>query len=164
MHYACQLLLPASFCQQIFKAFSSSASLFIDLSARSMTFRVQYKVMPLSKKTEDLIADFRGLPRMVSDSARRAPVQLSNLLVVLKEQYKLEEPSPERSLVENWEHLFGNLAGRCNPLRIKDGHILMISVTNQTLRSELQFRKKEILQRVRKLDHCQEIDELLIRG
>ena len=120
--------------------------------------------MPLSKKTEDLIADFRGLPRTVSGSSRRAPVPLGNLLVVLKEQYKLEQPSPERSLVENWGHLFGKLAGRCNPVRIKDDHILMISVTNQTLRSELQFRKKEILQKIRRLDHCGEIDELVIRG
>ncbi|MGC6454898.1 MAG: DUF721 domain-containing protein [Coraliomargaritaceae bacterium] len=120
--------------------------------------------MPLSKNTEDLIADFRGLPRSVSHSARRAPMPLGNLLVVLKEQYKLEKPSPERSLVENWGSVFGKLAGRCNPIRIKDDHILMISVTNQTLRSELQFRKKEILRTIRQLDHCEEIDELVIRG
>lgn len=120
--------------------------------------------MGFSKKTEDLIADFRGLPRSVSTSARRAPMPLGNLLVVLKEQYKLEKPSPERSLVENWGSVFGKLAGRCNPVRIKDDHILMISVTNQTLRSELQFRKKEILKKIRNLDHCEEIDELVIRG
>ena len=120
--------------------------------------------MAFSKKTEDLIADFRGLPRVVSDSASRAPVPLGNLIVVLTEQYKLEEPSPERSLVENWGHVFGKLAGRCNPIRIKDNHILMISVTNQTLRSELQFRKREILRKIHKLDHCGEIDELVIRG
>ena len=120
--------------------------------------------MPFSKKTEDLIADFRGLPRTVSASARRAPMALGNLLVVLKEQYKLEKPSPERSLVENWANVFGKAAGRCNPIRIKDDHILIISVTNQTLRSELQFRKKEILERIRQLKHCDEINELVIRG
>ena len=64
---------------------------------------------------------------------------------MLRERYKLEQPCPERSLVENWEHLFGKLAGRCNPLRIKDGRILIISVTNQTLRAELQFQKRSIL-------------------
>lgn len=121
-------------------------------------------MMPLSKKTEDLIADFRGLPRTVSASARRAPTLLGNLLVVLKEQYKLEAPSPERSLVENWEHIFGKLAGRCHPIRIKDDHILIISVTNQTLRSELQFLKKSILKKVRLLEHCGAINDLVIRG
>lgn len=120
--------------------------------------------MHFSKKTEDLIADFRGLPRTVSRSSRKAPVPLENLLVVLKEKYKLEKPSPERVLVEHWGELFGNLAGRCNPLRIKDEHILMISVTNQTLRSELQFRKRSILRKIQRLEHCSEIDELVIRG
>ena len=60
-------------------------------------------------------------------------------MVLLRERYKLEQPSPERSLVENWETIFGKLAGRCNPLRIKDGTVLIISVTNQTLRAELRF-------------------------
>ncbi|WP_041744917.1 DUF721 domain-containing protein [Coraliomargarita akajimensis] len=120
--------------------------------------------MASSKQIEDLIADFRGLPRTVSYSSTRPPIPLENLLVVLKEQYKLEEPSPERSLVENWSKVFGKLAGRCNPLRIKDGHILMISVTNQTLRSELQFQKRQILKRIRNLKHCEDIDDLVIRG
>lgn len=120
--------------------------------------------MHRSKQVEDLIADFRGLPRNVSYSSTRPPIPIENLLVVLKEQYKLEEPSPERSLVENWADVFGKLAGRCNPLRIKDDHILIISVTNQTLRSELQFQKRAILKRIRKLDYCEDIDELIIRG
>ena len=120
--------------------------------------------MQFSKNTEDLIADFRGLPRTVSGSSRRHPVPLDRILSVLKERYKLEEPSPERSLVENWATIFGKLAGRCNPIRIKDEHILMISVTNQTLRSELQFQKRAILKRVQKLEHCAGIDDLVIRG
>lgn len=120
--------------------------------------------MHFSKNTEDLIADFRGLPRTVTGSSRRPPVPLENLLVVLKEKYKLEQPSPERVLVEHWVEIFGKLAGRCNPLRIKDEHILIISVTNQTLRSELQFRKRGILRKIQQLDHCAGIDELVIRG
>jgi hypothetical protein len=121
--------------------------------------------MKFSKSTEDIIADFRGLPRTVSFSSRKPPTPLKNLLVVLKEQYKLETPSPERSLVENWETVFGSsLAGRCNPVRIKDDHTLIISVTNQTLRSELQFQKRAILQRIQKLEHCSQIRELRIRS
>lgn len=121
--------------------------------------------MKFSKSTEDIIADFRGLPRTVSTSSRKPPTPIGNLLVVLKEQYKLETPTPERSLVENWEHVFGpSLAGRCNPVRIKDGGTLIISVTNQTLRSELQFQKRAILQRIQKLEHCGRIRELRIRS
>ncbi len=120
--------------------------------------------MPFSKSTEDVIADFRGLPRVVSTSSKRQPVSLENLLIVIRERYKLEEPSPERSLVENWESIFGKLASRCNPVRIKDEKILIVSVTNSTLRSELQFKKKYLLKKIQSLPHCGTIKELLIRG
>ncbi|MEO0510370.1 MAG: DUF721 domain-containing protein [Verrucomicrobiota bacterium] len=119
--------------------------------------------MKFSKNVEDVIADFRELPRTVTSSSRKDPVPLDNLLVVLQGQYKLEEPSPERSLVENWGEVFGNIAGRCNPVRIKNGQTLIISVTNQTLRSELQFRKREILNKIQRLDHCEAINELVVR-
>ncbi len=122
-------------------------------------------VMRFAKSTEDIIADFRGLPRTVTSSSRKQPVPLDNLLVVLKEQYKLEAPSPERSLVQNWEAVFGsNLAGRCHPVRIKDERTLIISVTNQTLRSELQFQKRAILQRIQQLPHCSQIGDIRIRS
>jgi hypothetical protein len=121
--------------------------------------------MRFNKRTEDLIADFRGLPRTVTSSSRRDPTALDNLLVVLKEQYKLEEPSPERNLVENWTEVFGpSLASRCHPVRIKDNETLIISVTNQTLRSELQFHKRQILKRIQALAHCSKINELVIRS
>ena len=121
--------------------------------------------MKFTKSTEDIIADFRGLPRTVTHSSRKPPTPLQNLLVVLKEQYKLETPSPERSLVENWDTVFGpNLAQRCNPVRIKNARTLIISVTNSTLRAELQFQKRTILKRIQKLEHCEGIDELVIRG
>lgn len=121
--------------------------------------------MKFSKNIEDVIADFRGLPRTVTESSRRDPTPLDNLLVVLEEKYKLEKPSPERSLVENWEHVFGpSLAGRCNPVRIKDEHTLIVSVTNQTLRSELQFMKRSVLKKIQQLEHCSEITDLIVRS
>jgi hypothetical protein len=120
--------------------------------------------MKFSKNIEDIIADFRGLPRSVTASSRREPVQLDNLMVVLQEKYKLEQPSPERVLVENWEAVFGNLAGRCHPVRIKDEHTLIVSVTNQTLRSELQFRKKAVLKKIQTFEHCGGITDIVIRS
>ena len=120
--------------------------------------------MKFSKNIEDVIADFRGLPHTVTASSRKDPTPLDNLLVVLEERYKLEKPSPERTLVENWEHIFGpSLAGRCNPIRIKD-HTLIVSVTNQTLRSELQFMKRSVLKKIQKLEYCNEITDLVVRS
>jgi len=121
--------------------------------------------MKFNKNAEDLIADFRGLPRSVSASSLRDPMPLDNLLVVLQEQYKLEKPSAERTLVENWEAVFGSkLAGRCNPVRIKEEHTLIISVTNQTLRSELQFQKRAILKKINSFENCEMIKDIVIRS
>ncbi|MEM1221415.1 MAG: DUF721 domain-containing protein [Verrucomicrobiota bacterium] len=120
--------------------------------------------MKFSKATDDLIADFLGLPRNKINTSRN-PVRLENLLVVLEEQYKLEKPSPERVLVEKWEEIFGvGLAARCHPVRIKNDTTLVVSVTNQTLRAELQFRKRSILEKIQRLDHCGAITELVIRS
>ncbi|MGC6423925.1 MAG: DUF721 domain-containing protein [Lentimonas sp.] len=121
--------------------------------------------MKFNKQTEDIIADFRGLPRTVTSASRREPTTLDNLLVVLQEQYKLERPSPERTLVENWETVFGpKLAGRCNPVRIKNGDTLIVSVTNQTLRSELQFQKRAVINKIQSFENCREIKDLVIRS
>mgnify|MGYP005727579635 FL=1 len=121
--------------------------------------------MKFSKNTEDIIADFRGLPHTVTSSSRREPTALDSLLVVLQEKYRLEKPSPERSLVENWEAVFGaSLCERCHPVRIKDEDTLIISVTNQTLRSELQFMKRAVLKRIQSLEHCADIKDIVVRS
>ena len=121
--------------------------------------------MKFSKKIEDVIADFRGLPHTVTNSSRRQPTPLDNLLVMLKEKYSLAKPSPERSLVENWEVIFGpNLCERCHPIRIKDERTLIISVTNQTLRSELQFMKQKILKKIQSLENCEDIKNIVVRS
>ncbi|MFP4068927.1 MAG: DUF721 domain-containing protein [Opitutales bacterium] len=121
--------------------------------------------MKFSKHIEDMIADFRGLPRDgASASARKQPVPLDNILVVLEERYKLEQPSPERSLVENWEAVFGpGLAARCNPVRIKD-NTLIISVTNPTLRSEIKFRQRQLIKKIQSLEYCEHINQIVARG
>ena len=125
-------------------------------------FRV---LMRFSKPVEDVIADFRGLPRDgASASARQPPIPLENLIVVLEERYKLEQPSPERTLVENWENVFGpSLAGRCNPVRIQ-GNTLIVSVTNPTLRSEVKFRQRQLIKKIQQLDHCAHISTIVARG
>ena len=67
-------------------------------------------------------------------------------------------------MVEHWGEIFGTLAGRCNPVRIKDGRTLIVSVTNQTLRSELQFRKRTVLKKIQSLPNCKGVSEIVIRG
>ena len=121
-------------------------------------------IMEFSKQVEDIIADFRGLPRTITESERRKPVLLDTVLERVKEKYKLEKPSPERSIIENWSGIFGKLAGRCNPLSLKEDKVLIVSVANQTLRAELQFRKPALLKKIQSLPHCATISEILFRA
>ena len=120
--------------------------------------------MPFSKSIEDVIANFRGLPRTVTASSRKPPVPLEDLMGLLQEKYKLEQPSPERVIVENWAEIFGKWAGRCNPVRIQDGKTLVVSVTNQTLRSELTFMKRSVLKKIQALEYCQDVTDLVVRS
>lgn len=117
--------------------------------------------MPLNKQTEDLIANFRGLPSTVTASSLRPPLELHTLVEQLETQYQFERVSPERILVENWANIFGSkLAQRCHPVRIVEGHILVLSVQNQTLRSELNFMKRSLLKRIQALEHCDGIKDI----
>lgn len=120
--------------------------------------------MDFSKSIEDIIADFRGLPRTTSESSKHAPIQIVSVLKQLEEKHQLQQPSAERILVENWNNIFGGLAGRCNPVCIKSDRVLIISVNNQTLRSELQFRKHGLLKKIQALPHCENICELLFKS
>lgn len=120
--------------------------------------------MNFSKRVEDVIADFRGLPRTVTESSQHKPVALDVVLERIKEKYQLEKPSPEKAIVENWNEIFGNLSGRCNPLSLRDGKTLIVTVANQTLRSELQFRKKALLKKIRSLPQCEAVSELVVRA
>ena len=120
--------------------------------------------MAFSKKIEDIIADFRRLPRTTSESSKHAPMSLDSVLEQIEKKYNLEKPSPERSIVENWNDIFGTLASRCSPISLKDDKVLVVSVANQTLRSELQFRKRTIPKKIQALPFCETISEILIRA
>ena len=110
------------------------------------------------------LSHFRGLPRTVTQSTRHKPVLLDTVLEQIKEKYRLEKPSPERSIIENWNEIFGKLAGRCNPLSLKEDKILIISVANQTLRTELQFQRPALLKKIQSLPYCENISEIRIRA
>ena len=117
--------------------------------------------MPLNKQTEDLIANFRGLPSTVTASSLRPPLELQSIVEQLETRYQFERISPERVLVENWANIFGSkLAQRCHPVRIVEGRVLVLCVQNQTLRSEINFMKRSLLKRIQALDHCKDIQDI----
>jgi len=66
--------------------------------------------------------------------------------------------------VESWETVFGSFSERCYPIKLTDSGTLIVSVTNSTLRAEIIFKKNEILQRIKQLKYCEEIQDLVIRA
>ena len=117
-----------------------------------------------SKKQEAIIANFLGVPNRDCNFSQKEPMRIEDLVVHFVERYDLERPKPEQILVESWDTVFGSFSERCYPVKLTDSGTLIVSVTNSTLRAEIIFKKNEILQRIKQLKYCDEIQDLVIRA
>ena len=71
---------------------------------------------------------------------------------------------PEKIISENWQKIVGiQLSGKCAPDRLSvDTGVLFIRASSGPVKQELGFDKRNILQRLRKLQGCQMVKELKI--
>ena len=120
--------------------------------------------MAFSKRQEQLISVFLGVPPIDRVFSNKDPVPLNDLLEHVTEYYDLNKPSAEKQLVDAWHEIFGGLSERCYPVKLKDSRILIIAVGNPTLRAEIIFQKKEILKKINAIKSCEGIRELVIRA
>ncbi len=122
--------------------------------------------MRFSRSVENLIADFKGLPRTAKGEAHfREPTELKHLLEVLNERYKFQQDSPERVLVENWNRIFGEkYAQRCSPLRIVNQNTLIVAINHPVLRSNLMMESRTYLARIQELPLCDSITRIVPRA
>jgi len=121
--------------------------------------------MPPFRSTDEMVTEFLGLPEgAASRPARGAPKSMQELVERLKDEHGLEQQTPERNLVDHWESIFGEgLAARCSPARITPDNTLILAVANQTLRSELRFRKRDLLRKIQRVPGCERIRDLRFR-
>jgi hypothetical protein len=119
---------------------------------------------PFSKKHEAIISEFLGIPSRDCNFSQKDPMRIEDLVTHFVERYDLERPKPEQILVESWEAVFGSFSERCYPVKLTDSDVLIISVTNSTLRSEIIFKKKELLGKIQKLNYCEKIKDLVVRA
>ena len=117
-----------------------------------------------SKKQEVIIANFLGVPSRDCNFSQKDPISIENLVVHFVERYDLGGAKPEQILVESWDSIFGSFSERCYPAKLTDSGTLVIIVTNSTLRTEIIFKKKEFLQKIQQLQHCESINNLVIRA
>ena len=83
---------------------------------------------------------------------------MDGLIDHLIDKHKIEQPSVEQTLMDNWRRIVGvEFAHRCSPQKIL-GDRLLISATNPVVRQELIFRKEEIVRRIQALSGCSPIE------
>ena len=115
---------------------------------------------PFSREAENLIAQFRGLPKNRSRSTLRESKSIDVLIENLIKSYKIGEARASDHIMANWMDIVGSKnAPRCCPKTITRGN-LIITVANPIVRNELQFARSVILKRIRALPGCQEISGL----
>lgn len=117
-----------------------------------------------SKKQEAIIANFLGVPSRDCNFSQKDPMSIADLVIHFVERYDLERPKPEQVLVESWDFVFESFSERCFPVKLTDSGTLIISVSNSTLRTEIIFKKNEFLQRIKELEYCEGINDLVIRA
>jgi hypothetical protein len=116
--------------------------------------------MKLPRKTENLIAEFRGLPKNYSRSVDRGSVPLDSLIEVINERYGIDKLTPEQMLMSCWKDILGDNAHRCSPVKLESDGTLLISVKNPIVKRELLFQKRRMVKSIQKLDGCSHILDL----
>lgn len=124
------------------------------------------KQKAFSRQQEAILMEFLEIPREQGNFVSKEPMTMGTLVEKFIDRHGLDQPEvkPEQVLVEAWESVFGSFSERCFPLKLTDSGVLIISVSNATLRSEIRFMKRDILNKIQKLNACQGIVDLVIRG
>lgn len=113
-----------------------------------------------SKKDQKLVSEFLGLPINQSRSYLRKAKSFDSLIDIAFKKYKVGEDRPHQAIMENWKDIVGSKnAHRCTPTNAS-AHSLTVSVSNPIIRSELQFNKRNILNKIRALPGCENISSL----
>lgn len=114
--------------------------------------------MRLPIREQRLLNEFKGLPqdRLEYDVSSSKPID--SLIEVLINRYHIEQATPEETIMSHWRELLGETnAHRCSPVRLDAQQTLHIAVSNPTLRRELMFNQRTILQRLQQLPGCDHI-------
>ena len=121
--------------------------------------------MKFNPQAESLIADLRNVPYEKSPAKLGDMVVLENLVEVIFEKYKIGRASVEDTIMSQWRDIVGEqTAHRCRPHKIIDGRRLIIITNNAVLRQELEFRKRDILRKLRTLPQCENLRDLVLRS
>jgi len=121
--------------------------------------------MKFARRVENIIADFRGLPRDDSRSIDRGAKSLGSAVEVCFDRYKIDQETPHEIILSHWSRIVGpRFAQRCQPERIDRSGMLLINVNNSILRRELQFMEDRILTALRSIKGCENINGIVLKA
>ena len=121
--------------------------------------------MNRSRKERELVANFLCLPQTEDPMKSKMPKSFAEIVENAWEDWGIgEATTPEKIISENWQKIVGiQLSGKCAPDRLSvDTGVLFIRASSGPVKQELGFDKRNILQRLRKLQGCQMVKELKI--
>ncbi|MDR3317656.1 MAG: DUF721 domain-containing protein, partial [Puniceicoccales bacterium] len=104
-----------------------------------------------SQKVENLIADFRELPRDNSMATLHEAYSAEQLFRNILKKYTVKSDIKiESEIIENWPAIVGDtFCMLCTPHKISPDGALIIKVQNSVIRQELFLRKEEFLRQIR---------------
>ena len=112
---------------------------------------------PFSRDIENLIAQFRGMPENLSRSTLRDSKGIESLIDSCVKSYKIGEEHHTDQIMANWKDIVGiKNAHRCCPKTLSRGN-LIVAVANSVVRNELQFKSREIINKIQALRGCESI-------
>lgn len=108
-----------------------------------------------------LISNFQNIPkselRVIPKNVPKMDVTMERIM----SKFQIESPGIDQIIMKNWHIIMGTqLAHRCSPEKITKDKVLLIRVGSSTLKSELQFRKRKIVNTIHTLLGSEEIADV----
>ncbi|MDA0347955.1 MAG: DUF721 domain-containing protein [Verrucomicrobia bacterium] len=118
-----------------------------------------------SRKTNNLIASLRGLPRDKSRAFWKDEKDLDSVMDRVIQKFQITESRPEEAILADWTSIVGDRnASHSHPHRLDHGFRLYVLVNNPVVKQEMQFHKKMILARLTNIPGCEGIREIIFRA
>lgn len=120
---------------------------------------------PFTRRIENLIANFRGLPEDPSRSRIRPTRGIGDLIDNVARKHRIGVASPQDAIRDAWVEIIGEANQQfAHPARIERDRYLVVAVNDAVVRQELQFNKALLLKRVRAIPGCDRIRDIVFRN
>ncbi len=118
------------------------------------------------RERDNLLSAWRGLPGNATPATIEHPERLGDTLCALMQSLNAKGQSFERTAAAHWVEIVGDhaRASACAVQRLAEDGSLIITVPGAVLRSELQFRKADMLRRIRALPGGNAVRALVFRA